>query len=191
LGHAGTAGYVAAAASAFLSFAVFGLFASLAPGFVAGILHHPNRLLAGTVAFIAFGAAVAAQSLTGRLAPRRRLAVALFGQALGLVVVAAGVVGTDFTVFLVGGALAGAGAGMLFKSGMGTVVGMAAAGARGEALAGLFLIAYLGLIIPAIGVGLATRYVSVQTAMLWFTGLLLGMLVTVTVLERVAHRGHA
>jgi hypothetical protein len=37
------AGYAVAAASAFTAFAVFGLFTSLAPSFVAGSLHHPGR----------------------------------------------------------------------------------------------------------------------------------------------------
>jgi hypothetical protein len=57
---------------------------------------------------------------------------------------------------------------------------------RGETLAGLFLIAYLGLIGPVLGV--ATRYVAAPTAMLWFTGALQAVLAGVAVLDRANQR---
>jgi MFS family permease len=55
--HGDRVGAVMAAAGAFVGFAVFGLFTSLAPGFVAATLDHPSRLLAGVVPFVCFGAA--------------------------------------------------------------------------------------------------------------------------------------
>jgi hypothetical protein len=61
---------------------------------------------------------------------------------------------------------------------------MAGPGRRGEALAGLFLISYLGLALPAVGLGIATRYTTATTAMTWFTGVLLALLATVVVLGR-------
>jgi MFS family permease len=68
--HGDRVGAVMAAAGAFVGFAVFGLFTSLAPGFVGATLHHPSRLLAGVVAFLCFGAAALAQTVTGHLANR-------------------------------------------------------------------------------------------------------------------------
>jgi hypothetical protein len=53
---------------------------------------------------------------------------------------------------------------------------------RGEALAGLFLIAYTGMIIPPVGMGIATEYVAATTAMDWFTGVLVALLAAVAVL---------
>lgn len=62
---------------------------------------------------------------------------------------------------------------------------------RGEALAGLFLIAYFGMIVPAVGMGVATEYVAATIAMAWFTGVLVtllaaigGLLVTSRLRER-------
>ncbi|HEY0698787.1 MAG TPA: hypothetical protein VGD43_13370, partial [Micromonospora sp.] len=49
---------------------------------------------------------------------------------------------------------------------------------------GLFLISYLGLIVPAVGIGVATRYVAATTAMAWFTGALLVVLAVVGGLSR-------
>jgi MFS family permease len=163
--------YLVAAAGTFATFAVYGLFTSLAPGFVAGALHHPSRLLAGVVAFLVFGAGVTSQAVTGALAPRRRFAIGLVAQAAGMLV-------------LGGGVIAGAGSGLLFKTAVGTVAAAAEPAVRGEALAGLFLIGYAGLILPVLGIGVATQFVTVTTAMLGFTGLLLVLLAGIAVLRR-------
>jgi predicted MFS family arabinose efflux permease len=185
---AGRTDYVVAAASAFTAFTVFGLFTSLATGFVAGTLHHPSRLLAGAVVCAVFGAAALSQTATSRLTLRRRLGLGLAVEAAGMVVLATGMREADLTAFLIGGALAGAGAGVLFKSALGTVAAMAADKVRGEALAGLFLIAYAGLIVPTVGLGVATRFTDATTATLGFTGVLLTLLAATAALAWRARR---
>jgi len=177
-------GYAVAAAGAFAGFAVFGLFTSLAPSFVAGSLHHPGRLLAGIVVFLVFGAAAATQAGSNLLSPARRFPAGLAAEAAGLVVLGAGMHLSSLALFLVGGAVAGGGAGLLFKSAIGAVAAMAAPAVRGEALAGLFLIAYLGLIGPALGLGIATHFLAATTAMLWFSGLLLALLGATAIISR-------
>lgn len=186
--HGDRASFLVAAATAFTAFAIFGLFTSLAPGFVAGTLHHPSRLLAGIIVFLVFGAAALAQTAANRMSLTVRLGLGLLGEAAGLVLLAIGMRDASLAAFLIGGALAGAGAGVLFKSAVGTIVAMAAAEARGEALAGLFLIAYLGLIVPTLGLGIATRYTGVTTAMGWFTGVLLVILAATAALAWPARR---
>jgi hypothetical protein len=186
--HGDRARYLIATAGAFSAFAVLGLFTALAPGFVGGTLHHPSRLLAGVTIFIVFCAAAVSQAATGRMRAGLRSVVGLGTQAAGLVVVAAGMGTANLAVFLVGGAIAGAGAGVLFKSAIGAVVGMAAPAVRGEALAGLFLIAYCGMIIPVVGMGIATEYVAATTAMAWFTGLLVALLAAIAALHASTRR---
>ncbi|MGV9213914.1 MFS transporter [Micromonospora sp. RB23] len=182
--HGDPVGYVAATAAGFASFAVFGLFTSVAPGFVAGTLHLPSRALAGAVVFAVFGGAAVAQSLTSRLPAPAKVRLGLLAQAVGVPVVLVGMHTASLTAFLLGGVVAGVGAGVLFKAAVGTVAAMAVPARRGEALAGLFLIAYLGMSLPALGIGIATRAVSTTTAMNWFTGLLLVLLAGVTALFR-------
>jgi MFS family permease len=75
-------------------------------------------------------------------------------------------------LLLAGGALGGAGAGAVFKGGISTVLEIAPEDARGEALAGLFLAAYLGLAIPVIALGFASQALSPRTALLGFSVLL-------------------
>ncbi len=173
---------VMAAAGAFVAFAVFGLFTSLAPSFVATTLHHPSRLLAGAVPFVVFGAAALAQTGTGHLSNRARMLAGTAVQAVGLVVVAVAMQDANLASFLVGGALAGAGAGVVFKSALAAFIGQAEPANRGQAASTLFLFGYLGLIVPVLGIGVSTLYVSAQTAILFFAGALLVILAATAVL---------
>ncbi|MFE4961123.1 MFS transporter [Streptomyces sp. NPDC056653] len=172
--------FFAASSAALAAFAVLGLFTSLAPGFVAGTLHHPGRALAGVVTFLVFGAAAGTQIALARIAVSRQLAAGLGLMGAGLVGVTAAVWLPSLALFLIGGIAAGAGTGALFKGTVSTVAGLAVPGARGEALAGLFLAAYIGLAIPVLGLGIATRYVADRTALLGFSAVLVAMCVAVS-----------
>ena len=189
--HGDRAGYIAAAAAGFASFAVFGLFTSVTPGFVAGTLQHPSRALSGLIVFAVFGGAALAQSLTSRISAPAKMALGITAQAAGVIALVVGMHMLNLAIFLLGGIAAGVGAGMLFKAAIGTVVAMAAPGKRSEALAGLFLIAYLGLSIPALGIGIATRSIDATTAMTWLAAILLVLLGAVAVLARRRDTGQS
>ncbi|MCP2199665.1 putative arabinose efflux permease, MFS family [Lentzea flava] len=178
------AGYLVAGAGAFSAFAVFGVFTSVSPGFVAGELHHPSRALAGLVVFIVFGGAALAQTLTSGMPVPVQRALGLGAQAIGVLLVVAGMDAAGFPLFLVGGAVAGAGAGVQFKAAIGAVTRTAAPAKRGEALAGLFFIAYLGLSVPSLSIGLATRFLPPTTVMTWFAGILLVLLAVLAAAHR-------
>lgn len=170
---------LATAAGAFSAFAVFGVFTSVSPGFVAGELHHPSRTLAGLVVFTVFGGAALAQTVAGGLSLTALRRLGLGGQGIGVVLVVAGMSATSFPLFLAGGAVAGVGAGVQFKAAIGAVTKAAAPEKRGEALAGLFFVAYLGMSVPSVSIGLATRFLAPTTVMTWFAGLLLVLLAVV------------
>lgn len=183
-GDGDRAGYVAATASGFASLTVFGLFTSLAPSFVGGTLHYSSHMLAGFVVFVVFGAAAAAPPLAGMVSDRIRQGVGLLGQAAGVVVLTIGMHVDSLAIFLLGGIVAGAGAAVSFKSAIGAIASMARPTKRSEALAGLYLVSFLGLAVPAVGLGLATRYTTAIIAMTYFTGALIVLLVAVGVLDR-------
>jgi MFS family permease len=169
------AGFAAAGA-----FALFGLFTSLAPGFLAGTLHEHSHALAGLAAFVVFGAAALAQIAVSRRTLRSQLGIGLSALAAGLVLVTVAVWLPSLAVLLAGGALAGGGAGAAFKGCISTVISIAPAQARGEALAGLFLAAYIGLTVPVLGLGIATQLLSTQTAVLGFAVALLAVVAAVS-----------
>jgi predicted MFS family arabinose efflux permease len=171
--------YLAVAGAAFGLFAILGLFTSLAPSFLASI-GQTAPAAAGLVAFGVFGAATVAQLLLGRVAPARQLALGLPGTVLGVVVLTAGVLLASPAGFLAGGLIAGGGAGVLLKGALGTVATLAPNHARGEAIAGVFLTAYVGLALPVLGVGFASQLgVPLATSLVGFSALVLGVLAAV------------
>jgi MFS family permease len=162
--------FFAAALGALISFAANGLFTGLAGTFLAGSLHHPSRALAGASIFLVFASGVVAQALAWSWSVRRLLAwgmPAVLGGAV-LLTVAAWMPSPSLVLFIAGGTLMGAGTGALFKGTLETVVAIASEDSRAEALAGLFLAAYIGLSIPVIGIGLAMQYVTTRVALLGF-----------------------
>jgi Major Facilitator Superfamily len=69
--------------------------------------------------------------------------------------------------------------GGVFKGSVSTVINIAPAHTRGEALAGLFLASYIGLAVPVVGLGIATQYLPARVALLIFSAALLAGLATV------------
>lgn len=164
--------FFAAAIGAAVSFSAFGLFTSLAPTFLAGTLGHTSRALAGAAAFAVFGSAVVAQMLTVARTVRELLIggmLALTG-GLALIVAAVWLPSPSLALFLIGGAVTGVGAGLLFKGSIATVGALAPPESRAEVLAGFFLFGYIGISVPVLGVGLLTQVLDARTALAIFAG---------------------
>ncbi len=179
--RAGRPLFYTVAVAAFVAFSILGLFTSVSAGFISGTLHHSSPLLAGAVTFGVFGIGAVAQIASSALSAQRQVRSGLAAMALGVLVVTGGVWQADLAGFVIGGLIAGSGVGMLFKGALATVLELAPANARGEALAGLFLAAYTGLVVPVVGVGIATLSVSLKTALLGFAVAVLVVTAAVTV----------
>jgi MFS family permease len=166
--------FLGAAGAALAGFAALGLFTSLAPQFLAGVLADRSHALAGAAAFVVFAAAAATQVILAARSRRQLIGLGAAGMLGGsaLLVVAIWLPSPSLALFLLGGAVMGAGAGGLFKGAVVTVVAIAEADHRAEALAGLFLAAYIGLAVPVIGLGILTQVVTPRVALLLFAGAL-------------------
>lgn len=172
--------FFAAAVAGGAVFALFGVFTSVAPSLLAGVLHNQSHAIAGVVAFAVFGAAAAAQVLFGRVARHTQVGLGLAAVLVGLALVTASVWLPSFWLLLVGGIVAGAGAGTAFRGLVATVIAITPASARGEGLAGLFLGSYIGLAIPVVGLGIATLWVSLQVSVLGLAIVLAALILAVT-----------
>ncbi|HEY9336583.1 MAG TPA: MFS transporter, partial [Kribbella sp.] len=177
--------FFASAIGAFAAFAIFGLFTSLAPTFLAGVLHHTSRLLAGVVTFAVFIAGAASQVVFVRLARPAQLRLGLVAMSAGLVGVAVGGLIPNLYLFVIGGVVAGAGVGLVFRGAVATAASLANPSSRGEVLAALFLIAYAGLAIPVLAIGLGIALLPAEVALLLFSALIL-ILVNAAVLRMLA-----
>ncbi|HEY0471620.1 MAG TPA: MFS transporter [Kribbella sp.] len=167
--------FFATAAGAFAAFGILGLFTSLAPTFLAGTLHQTSRLLAGAVTFAVFVAGALSQALFVRLTRHHQLRLGLALMSVGLVGIAVGGLVPNLLLFVLGGAVAGAGVGLVFRGAVATAASLADAGSRGEVLAALFLVAYAGLAIPVLAVGVGIALLPAQLALLIFSAIILVM----------------
>jgi MFS family permease len=177
--RASRARFFAAALAAAITFAIFGLLASLTSLVLEGTFHQPSLLLSGAVTFIVFAAAALIQTLTSSRSTQHLLAAAIptMLAGLGLLTVAVWLPSPSFSVFLLGVIVVGAGSGLMFEGAVSTITEISAPEHRAEALAGMFLACYLGLSIPVIGLGALTQFASIRVSLLVFAAVLgLGIL---------------
>jgi MFS family permease len=166
--------FFGASGAALAAFAALGLFTSLAPQFLAGVLGDPSRALAGAAAFVVSAAAASTQLIFAARTRSQLIALGAAGMLGGsaLLVISVWLPSPSLALFVLGGAVVGAGVGSLFKGAIITVAAIAEDDHRAEALAGLFLAAYAGLAVPVIGLGILTQVVAPRVALLIFAGAL-------------------
>jgi hypothetical protein len=165
--HARATFYAGTAAGA-AAFAVYGVFNSLMPGFLAGTMHETSYAVAGAVAFAAFASGAVAQIALGKAGIALTLRVAVPVVFAGLALFSAGMWLPSLPLFIVGGIVTGAGSGLVFRGSLGAAAGTAPPESRAEVLAGFFLGAYVGLTVPVIVLGVATEYFAAKDVMLFF-----------------------
>jgi MFS family permease len=163
--------FYAATLAGLAAFAVFGVFNSLVPSFLAGTLHQSSHAVAGAVPFAAFAGGAAAQILGAGTPAPALLRWSIPTVTLGLALTATAMWSSSLAMFVIGGVVAGAGAGLVFKGSLAVAASTAPAGSRAEVLAGFFLGAYIGLSVPVVGLGVVTQYIPARDAMLVFAAL--------------------
>jgi MFS family permease len=148
---------VPAAAGTLAAFSANGLFAGLSGLFLATTLHQPSHALSGAALFGVFASGVASQLATTRLRASQVLAVGTISMLAGLVllVVSVRLSAPSLALFLIGGALIGAGSGAVFKGTTGIVLEASPPESRVAMTSDLLIALYVGLSVPVIGAGVA------------------------------------
>jgi hypothetical protein len=164
--------FSAAGVGVFAAFAIFGLFTSLAPSFLAGEFDSPSRLVAGAVPFGVFTVAAVAQVFFTPVPVRVQLLVATVAMVVGLAGLAVAALIVAEWLFVLGGLVAGLGVGLLFRASLGVATGLVAPPQRGEVLAAMFLIAYVGLTVPVLLVGAAIAFLPVVPVLVAFSAVI-------------------
>jgi MFS family permease len=148
---------VPAAAATMAAFAATGLIAGLAGLFLATTLHDPSHALSGATLFLVYACGVASQLATARLSASRVLALGTLSMLAGLVlfVVSVFLPTPSLALFLIGGALIGAGAGAVFKGTTGIVLEISPPESRVAMTSALLIALFVGISVPVIGAGVA------------------------------------
>jgi len=148
---------VPAAAGTLAAFAASGLFAGLVGLILTVTLGYSSHALAGATLFLVFSCGVASQLATVRLQASRVLALGTIFMLVGLLLLVVSVRPStqSLAMFLVAGALIGAGVGAVFKGATGIVLEAAAPQDRLAMTSKLLVALYVGLSIPVVGAGVA------------------------------------
>jgi MFS family permease len=161
--------FIAAAIAAFAAFALLGLFSSLVPGFIGGVLHQGNHAVQGAAVFALFAIGTITQVALSRLGSRPVVlaGLGLFLAALALILAA--LAQASMALFLAGTVVGGVSVGAIFLGSLATASRLAPPERRGHVVSTFFVACYAGLIIPVVGVGAATEFIATFPAVLAFS----------------------
>jgi MFS family permease len=164
--------FIAAAVAAFAAFALLGLFSSLVPGFIGGVLHQGSHAVQGAVVFGMFAVGTITQVALSRVSSRRVVlaGLGLFLAALALILTA--LTQAAMALFLAGTVVGGVAVGAIFLGSLATANNLAPPERRGHVVSTFFVACYAGLIIPVVGVGMLSGYTGTFPAVLAFSLLL-------------------
>ncbi|MFI8324273.1 MFS transporter [Streptomyces sp. NPDC085529] len=170
--------FVPAAVASFVGFALFGVFTSVSPAFLARYLHVDNHAVSGLVVALAFFASTAGQVAAGRVGATRSLPLGCAVLFAGLVLLAVALA-TDHLVYVVLAALVGGtGQGLAFRGALSAVAAASPPDRRAAVISSLFVVAYTGISIPVIGVGLLADPLGLEGAGLVFIACMLVLAAT-------------
>ncbi|WP_280221572.1 MFS transporter [Nocardia neocaledoniensis] len=160
--------FVRAAPAAFAGFSIVGLFTSVVPTFLNQSLHTHNKAIAGVVVSTLFLASAVAQVATRRLPARAALILGCTALVLSAVLVAVALATESLPVLIAAAVSGGGGQGISFSKGLDAVVQAAPVSRRGEIASSYFVVAYLAISVPVVGVGLAAQRWSLPAIGLTF-----------------------
>ncbi|MFD3869227.1 MFS transporter [Streptomyces sp. NPDC058623] len=158
------------AIAAFVGFALFGVFTSVSPAFLAESLDVHNRAVSGLVVALAFFASTAGQLAVGRFGVGRSLPLGCAGLLAGLALLAGALWWDQLSLVVASALVGGAGQGLAFRGALSAVAAASPADRRAAVISTLFVVAYTGISVPVIGVGLLTGPMGLEGAGLVFIG---------------------
>lgn len=180
--------FVPAAIAGFAGFAVCGFFTSIAPALMGNVLGYDNRLLIGVVAGSIFIASTFGQFMQGALPLHLRLPLGCLTLVVGVIPVALGIHTQSLGLFMLGAVIAGTGQGIAFRAGMGAIAAASPPAERAAVTSTFFIIAYIAISVPVIGIGVMASLISLQTTGIIFS-IFVGSLAMLALLLLV-RRGH-
>jgi MFS family permease len=173
--------FIRGATAGFGAFAVAGVFSSVAPAFLGAILGRTSHALAGAIVFILFSASTVGQLLVSRLSDRRALILgcALLAGGVGLLALALWI--ESLAALIASASVVGVGQGLVTGAGLAAINQRAPIERRGETASSFFVVMYVGLSLPVIGVGVAANAWSLRGAGIAFSAAVAVLVVAVLV----------
>ena len=158
--------FIAAGLAGFAAFSLLGLFAALAPTFLGSVLHEHSLAVQGAVVFGLLAVGTLTQLALSRFSSRRVVLTGLGVLLAGLALIVAALAQASLALFLAGTVAGGVAVGAIFLGSLATANRLAPPGQRGQVVSIFFVACYCGLIIPVIGVGVASAFLGDFAAVL-------------------------
>lgn len=156
--------FAQSALAGFAGFVVLGTFTGVSPAAMGQLLHVHNLAVVGLVVFAVFAASAAGQTALPLFAPQVALPLGAGVLTAGTLLVAFALWQESLAVLVIGGIVAGAGQGLGFRAGIAAVTAAAPEDRRGAVTSVLFLVLYIGISLPVVGIGVGADLAGLQTA---------------------------
>jgi MFS family permease len=180
--------FIQAVLAGFAGFAVLGLFTAVGPAFLGQSLGVTSRAVIGLVVFAVFAASAVGQLSFG-LVPEGMAIPAGTGALIGgMGFLALGLAASSLASLVLGGVIAGFGQGLGFRAGLATVNARSPAAQRGAVASSFFIMMYVAISLPVIGVGVLAQEIGLRAAGLSFAALVAGLSAVVLILPAHTHR---
>ncbi|WP_252444476.1 MFS transporter [Pseudonocardia humida] len=160
--------FAGAVTAGFAGFAVLGLFTAIAPRIVAEITGVDDHAVAGLVVFALFAASTAAQLGLRGLPTDRALDAGCALLVVGVLVIGTALLAGSLAVLVTGAVVAGIGQGMSFSKGMAAVHARVDPAMRAAVTSSFFVVLYVAISLPVVGVGAAAQAWGLVPAALVF-----------------------
>lgn len=162
-----------AAIACVAAFALLALLTSLEPAIVGQVTGVTNRAAIGGLVFMVFAASLAGQVLQGRLMEGARLPLSCIALVAGAGLLAASMTVGSMTILVCGAVVSGLGQGGIFAASIATVTAASPDDRKAEVTALLFVVIYLSVALPVLGLGVAIELTGLRTAGIAFALLVL------------------
>jgi MFS family permease len=174
--------FVEAALAGFAGFAVLGLFTAVAPAFLGQELGVTSPAVVGLVVFAVFAASMVGQALLEQVPESAPMPAGCVALIAGMGLLALGLALPSLALLVLGGVVAGLGHGLAFRAGLTAVNTSAPAERRAAVASSFFVVMYVAISLPVIGVGVLAQATGLRTAGLTFATVVAAVAVVVLVL---------
>ncbi|RCG33095.1 MFS transporter [Sphaerisporangium album] len=168
------------------TWALGGLYLSLGPSLMAGVLHVTDHFVGGLVVTALTGAGAVASVVVRDLPPRRVMIIGSATLATGIAVSLTALAVSSVPIFFAGTLIAGSGFGAAFLGAFRSLATLAAPSERAELFAAVYVVSYLAFSVPAVLAGEAVPLFGLEATALTYGFLIiaLALVSTATVITR-------
>ena len=172
--------FILASFTSFIAWSVISMFMSLIPSNLSSFTHVTSLTVSGIVVALGLIAAAVNQILLKQFSLRTMISVGYILLALGLILLVITIAAKSLTLLLISAVLIGGGNGPAYAGSLALINERSPAKIKGNIVSTFFVITYLGVSLPVIGLGFLSQMLGVGGAVNLYV-LIMGTLLLLTV----------